>query len=218
MLLRLGRLPKSKTVSGLALALGLAASASRLAAQEGWSACREYPLNVPPVGSAVNRFMAVQAANAGPAKFVFYPSEWYMGGCELGPMGCRHLLAVAQAAPGISCPIVVEPCGDPSLDEARRVCVVKGLALQGLPDADKRVVLKFPATIALRGEQAEITYQSWLASGRNDWNHGFYGGFGTGNYLGGFGYGQGQWGQGYWGMGIGGSYGYPGLLSMPYRN
>ena len=110
---------------------------------------------------------------------------------------------------------MVETSGNPTLDEARRANLVKGLGLLGLHDADKRVVINFPTRPVMRGEQAEITYLSWLASGRNDWNRGLFPGLGVPGFGGGFG--PGNWGQGFWGMGVGGGFGYAGMLGMPYR-
>jgi len=215
MLLKLSRLNKSHLVSGLVLALGLTSGAAASDPQGG-KICKEQPLNVNPLGHSVRSFIEVQTANAVPARFVFLPNEWYMGGCELGPMGCQHLLAVAHATASPCLPIVVESSGDQALDESRRNNLVKNLAQLGVLDAGSRVVVNFPATTVLRGEQTELTYQSWLISGRTDWNRGIYPGLGGLGYLGV--YGPGQWGQGYWGMGIGGGYGYSGLLGMPYRN
>jgi hypothetical protein len=210
MVLKISRLTKSHLVSGLVLALGLASG--NAAAQTG-KPCKEQPLNVNPLGHSVHSFMEVQTANAVQSRFVFLPNEWYMGGCELGPMGCQHMLAVVHAT-GPCLPIVIETSGNQSLDESRRAHLVKGLETLGLFDAGQRVVVNFPAATVLRGEQAEMTYQSWLLSGRNDWNHGYYPGLGGAGYLGG----PGMWGQGYWGLGIGGGYGYTGLLGMPWRN
>jgi hypothetical protein len=212
---RIAQLLRSKSASGVALALGLA-SVNVAEAQHPEPAPREFLVMPEPLGQHVNRFCSVQIANAIPTRFIFFPNEWYMGGHELGPMGSQHLLAVAHASPKANYPIVVEASGNHMLDEARRIQLVMELQQHGMQDAGHRVVVNLPSGAGLRGEQAEQTYQSWLISGNNDFNRGLYPGLGGAGYLGA--YGPGNWGQGFWGMGIGGGYGYGGLLSMPYRN
>jgi hypothetical protein len=215
MVVTIARLRRSISASGFVLALGLV-SVTLARAQQPCSDHKEPPIMLDPLGQHVNRFISVQTANAAPARFIFFPNEWFMGGYELGPMGSRHLLAVAHAPSNPNSPIVVEASGNRTLDEARRLQLVLDLQRLGMQDADHRVVVNLPSGEGLRGEQAELTYQSWLTSGNNDWNHGLYPGFGGAGYFGG--YGPGNWGQGFWGMGVGGGYGYGGLLSIPYRN
>jgi hypothetical protein len=215
MFVSIARLLRSQSASGFVLALGLA-SVTAARAQQPCTAAKEFPVMPDPLGQHIDRFVSVQTANAAPARFIFFPNEWYMGGHELGPMGSQHLLAVAHAPSNAKFPIVVEASGNQSLDEARRIQLVLELHRLGMVDADHRVVVNLPSGAGLHGEQAEQVYQSWLATGSSDWNRGLYPGFGLGGYLGG--YGPGNWGQGFWGMGIGGGYGYGGLLGMPYRN
>ena len=94
MVLRSARLLKSPAVSGLLLALGLASSTGELYAQEKCFMCNEPPpILANPLGQQVNQALAVQIANAASTRFVFFPNEWYMGGCELGPMGHQHMHA-----------------------------------------------------------------------------------------------------------------------------
>jgi hypothetical protein len=202
-----------KSVTGLALALGLA-SVTAASAQQPAPVTKEIPVFPEPLGVHVNRFIEVQTANAAPARFIFFPNEWYMGGNQLGPMGTQHLLAVAHFAPSVKFPIVVEACGNKVLDEARRVQLVLELQRLGLGDADHRVVVDLPTGTALRGEQAELTYQSWLISGYNDSNRNSYPGYGGYGYYGS----PGNWGQGFWGLGVGGGNPYGNLFSIPYRN
>jgi hypothetical protein len=212
---KIARLLGSKPGSGFVLALGLA-SVSVARAQHPGPCSTDTAIMPEPLGQHVNRFFSVQTANVAPARFIFFPSEWYMGGHELGPLGSQHLVAVAHATSKGTYPIVVEASGNPDLDEARRLQLVMELQRLGMHDADNRVVVHLPSGVGLRGEQAELTYQSWLASGYNDFNRGFYPGFGGAGYFGS--YGPGNWGQSFWGLGVGGGYGYGGLFSIPYRN
>jgi hypothetical protein len=231
--LLLGRLGAEKFAVALGVAWAAAAGAQQpdcCAPADATGAARtgcRYSCNHPfpkvppdmpePLGAHLNRFIQVETAKAEATQFVFFLNEWYMGGVELGPMGSRHLAAVAKALPQTQFKVVLAPCGNPAVDQARRSLLVQGLAQHGIANADGRVVIDFPEALDLAGEQADRVYYRWLYSDTNNLNRnqlGYgWGGIGGWGGMGGWGglggYGSGLWGQGFWGLGSGYGMGMP---------
>lgn len=158
-------------------------------------------LQAAPRGSFVHKFIAVQANKAEPLDFVFYGNEWYKGGTTLGPYGRYHVGEVAKRLPKVPFPVVLEPHINPAVNEARRKLLVEALLNLGISDAQQRVVIAYPPSEDLRGDDIErlIVNRTQQLYGQNFFNgfRGFgFGGFGGRGLFGGFGYG---------GLGLGGS-------------
>jgi hypothetical protein len=157
--------------------------------------------------AAINR---VQAYKAQADKFVIYRQEWFKGGAELGPYGLFHMNQIVAHLDSTPFAVVIQIDMDPALNEQRRAVVVGRLAAAGIPDPDSRVVVGFPQSEGLYGEEAERIYAQMLSA----YNTNLYGtafglnvfpGFGAfGGGFGGFGGFGGLGGFGAFGGGFGG--------------
>jgi hypothetical protein len=156
-----------------------------------------------PNGTYVHRVQEIQAAKAEADDFVIYKYEWCMGGSELGPFGKYHLNEMIKRLPFVPFPILIQAHTlDGELNEARRCYIVRALQLNGIPDAEQRVLLGFPEAEGLYGDEAERIYLQMLTPGGGL-------GFGVGGFGGGFGsFGFGGFGGpfgGFGGLGFGAS-------------
>jgi hypothetical protein len=176
--------------------------------------CSAIPAGAIPVpnGTYVHAWQEAQANKAEADDFVFYRQEWCMGGHELGPFGRYHLHQVIKRLPDVPFPVVVQPALDHHLNESRRQLLVECLAMNGVPDADRRVIVAFPDAEGLNGEEAPIVYRQMIrGTGGFGGNTGIGGS--VGGISGGFGGGiaGGMGGFGGIGGGLGGISGFGGV-------
>lgn len=206
-----------KWVLLLVVGLGLLAWAGCEIKGSKWAVdnCSTIPQGAIPVpnGTYVHAWQNAQAHKAEADDFVFYRQEWYLGGQELGPYGRYHLHQVVKRLPAEPFPVVVQPVPDEHLNETRRQLLVQYLAMNGVPDADQRVIVAFPEAEGLNGEEAPIVYRQMIRgtggfggnTGIGGSVSGLGGGFG-GGIAGGMG-GLGGIGGGFGGLGgVGGVY------------
>lgn len=191
-----------------AVGLGLLAWAGCEIKGSKWAVdnCSSIPQGAIPVpnGTFVHAWVDAQANKAEADDFVFYRQEWCMGGQELGPYGRYHLHQVVKRLPKVPFPVVVQPTLDDQLNETRRQLLVQYLAINGIVDADHRVIVAFPDAEGLNGEEAPIVYRQMIRG-----TGGFGGNTGIGGSVSGFGGGFGggiAGGMGGFG-GIGGGFG-----------
>ena len=170
-----------------------------------------------PVGTKLNWAIEAQAANAAEDDFTIYKYEWCAGGTELGPYGKYHLGDVIKRLPNVPFPVVIQPTGQPDLDEARRQGLVVVLNMKGIADAENRVIIAFPKAEALYGEEARRVYYRMLNP--QDPSQSGYGGYGFGGAYGGMGGSYGGYGGAYGGYGgaSGGFGGFGGAGSLGGR-
>ena len=69
---------------------------------------------------------------------MIYQYEWDRTGKDLSRSGKRHVEGLAARLAKSPCPVLIEPEGNPELDEARRQAVIVTLATKGIADADQR--------------------------------------------------------------------------------
>lgn len=196
------------------LTLGLLAP-SLLPGCSWWNLCVDNCATVPPGaqpapnGTYVRRVQEVQAAKAEADDFVVYKYEWYLGGCELGPFGKYHLNEMIKRLPFVPFPILIQAHTlDGQLNEQRRCHIVQALALNGIPDAEQRVVIGFPEAEGLYGDEAPRIYAQMITE-QTGFNL-LQGGFGNNNFFSNFGFGNAGFGGGF-GGGYGGLGGYGGF-------
>jgi hypothetical protein len=177
-------------VRGLALlAAGLLLAMGCFGKQGKWAVdnCSDIPAGAIPVpnGTYVNGYLQAQAAAADADDFVIYKYEWLQGGCHLGPYGTHHLHRIIEHLPAAPFPVVITPHPDEHLNETRRLTIVNELAMAGIPDPDKRVVVASSQAEGLYGEEAPLIYRQMLRGtggfgGNVGINGGVSGGFGGG--------------------------------------
>jgi hypothetical protein len=144
-----------------------------------------------PAGTSMTAAIEIQRANAAEDDFVIYKHEWCIDTVKLGPYGQYHLTMIVRWLPNVPFPVIIQPCGDPALDEARRQTIVQHLLTAGFADAPNRVIVDFPKAGGLYGEEAEWIYQEMIDPDQE--SYGVYG-FGRRGGLygaGGFGFGAG---------------------------
>src|SRR5262245_37094570 len=71
-----------------------------------------------PLGAAMHRIFAAQAAAAGQDHFVFYELEWLKNSTTLGPAGRIHLDRVVRYLSQTRYPVIIEPNPDSALNVA----------------------------------------------------------------------------------------------------
>lgn len=164
--------------------------------------CKDPGHPTSPLGTSVNSWLEEHAARAEANDFTIYLTEWYMGGCDLGPYGLHHLSDIVRRLPEVPFPVVIEPHLDADVNEKRRILIVNALTSQGIGDAEQRVVVSYPQAEGLYGEEGEMIFYDMFQ------NRSGYGGFGGfGGYNGRRGSWGGGWNRGGWGGGWGGGFG-----------
>jgi hypothetical protein len=143
-----------------------------------------------PLGTYVHRFQDVQAAKAEADDFVIYKYEWRPNSPVLSPFGMYHINEIIKRLPFVPFPVMIQVNEvDGQLNEARRCAIVQALTMNGIPDAETRVILGFPEAEGLFGEEAENLYPQLIS----DFNPFFGAGLGgNGLFGGGFGGGIGS--------------------------
>lgn len=138
--------------------------------------CVDNCANVPPGaqpapnGTYVRRFRDAEAAKAEMDDFVIYKYEWTMVDPEserrnqLGPFGTYHINEIVKRLPFVPFPVMIQAHKiDGDLNEERRQYIVNILRLNGVPDAETRVVVGFPEAEGLYGDEAERIYLQMIA-------------------------------------------------------
>jgi uncharacterized membrane protein YgcG len=152
-----------------------------------------------PTGAHACAWQTTQDALAERDDFVVYQYEWKGESAELGPFGRRHVAGLVQRLEAQPCSIIVEPSENPSLDTQRQASLIALLAAHGVPDAESRISVGYPAAEGLHGQEAPRLEQGYFRSGSRR------GGFGGGGFGGGFG-GTGGFGAGGGGFSGGGNF------------
>ncbi len=116
-----------------------------------------------PIGTHVNELITRQVNKAEVDQFAIYLYEWAGDSANFGPFGSRHIERLAARLPHVQFPVVIEPdCGDPGVNEARRLTVVAFLEQHGIPNASQVVRLGFPQAEGLYADEAERIYRQML--------------------------------------------------------
>ncbi|MBV9123599.1 MAG: hypothetical protein JO112_09595 [Planctomycetes bacterium] len=193
------------TLAGF-LACGPAPAASPW---RGFRGCADIPPGAipPPAGVHVRAWEEAQTTLARADRFVIYLNEWFMGGQTLGPYGQYHLQQILQGYSAVPYLVVIQPNLDrDDLNEVHRRVIVQALLDHGYQDAPSRVVVAFPPTEGISGEEGSRIYVRMLSTGTQGGGTqggvGAYGG-GVGSFGGGLGGGLGLGGLG----GVGGGFG-----------
>jgi hypothetical protein len=154
-----------------------------------------------PLGTISDSVWQEQEANAEASDFVVHEHEWTGENVQLNDAGMDHLKRIAQRAPEVPFPILVEPStmavkpesrfgfpvnGNHALDMARRAAVVEALASMGVADAEERVYVSPALTPGYQSFEAEQAYQRGFSGGGGGFGFGGFG-FGGGGFGGGFG-------------------------------
>lgn len=162
-----------------------------------------------PAGTYVCQWQHAQMDRAEKEEFVIHQYEWFQGGRTLGPDGRRHLATMTLRLAHEPYPVVISASDDPDKDEMRRQTIVEALAMDGVSDADQRVLIAKPEAEGLYGPEA-VRYGTSRMMGRGMMGGGTVGSLGgqggmggAAGGAGGFGYG----GSGGMGGGFGGSMG-----------
>lgn len=108
-----------------------------------------------PAGNKLCNWETAQAVSALADQLAFYRSDFIGDTVELSPSATERIGRLARYTENetSSLPWIVEPTGDPSLDQARLDNVAFQLESHGFPPVN--VTLATPAAIGLSGPQAE---------------------------------------------------------------
>jgi hypothetical protein len=119
-----------------------------------------------PLGTYVHRFEDWQKFKAEADDFVIYKHEWLVcNPLHLGPYGSYHLTQILQRLPSVPFPVLIEVDADPSVNDARQQLIQARLAMAGIQNADRRVLVGFPQPGGLYGEEAPPIYARMIQGG-----------------------------------------------------
>jgi hypothetical protein len=149
-----------------------------------------------PPGTYICQWTAAEATRAEADKFVFYQYEWQRDQPQLGPFGQRHAAQIAERLACVPYSVVIEPSGDATLDESRRLAIAQAVACEGRSVPLERIVVGHSRAEPLYSQEAPGIARGMFT---NQTGGGTTGGFGGGGGLGG--------GGGIGGGGIGGGFG-----------
>jgi hypothetical protein len=106
----------------------------------------------PPLGSYVNRQLAIQVSKADVHRFTVYQTDFLPGTAQFSPIGASRFNLMYGRLPAWSGPIYVEWTPDqPELADSRRRRILTTLASAGSPMPAERVVIgpsPYPGAIA----------------------------------------------------------------------
>lgn len=147
-----------------------------------WSRCPDIPAGaIPaPAGTYNDRWQQAQTSRADQDAFVFYQYEWDKNGDRLGPFGERHLQKMIQRAQQTAIPIVIEPSGEPALDERRLLAIKDALTQQDAAWSDYPVVVGYPEAEPMYGFESPRVIQGFMGGGGGGQGGGQGGGMGGG--------------------------------------
>ncbi len=160
-------------------------------------ACADIPPGAIPQNSGTYtcQWQTAQAERAEQDDFVIYLNEWSLRTTTLAHCGQAHLARLADRLPACATPVIVQPSGEPELDQARQSAIVELLAARGVGIPSDRVVIATPKAEGLYGFEAPRIIRGYsqtgtFSSGAGGTGVGFGGGAGT-NFGTGFGSGYG---------------------------
>ncbi len=151
-------------------------------------------LHPKPLGTLVDPAFQKQEENAEASDFVIPQHEWNGETASMNDRGLEHLKRIAERAPAVPFPILVEPSnmavdpntthqyavnGNAALDQERRQAVARALTGMGVGEAEQRVFVANALTPGFQSFEAENAYNRTFSGG------GFGGGFGGGGFGGG---------------------------------
>jgi hypothetical protein len=154
-----------------------------------------------PNGTSVREMMDIQAANAAQDDFVIYKHYWAYGGdgTQFGPFGAYQWNEIVKRLPTQPYAVIIQPEGNPALDEVRRVVLVNALFKAGIEDAPRRVVIAHPQVEGLYGQETRRLTTEMFIPPWSFHHHGY-------NYAGD------EWGREGYNGGYGGAYGGIGMM------
>lgn len=151
--------------------------------------CRHAPAPiVPTIGTYMKEAFESQRQNALGEYFVMFREEFVAGTGELNASGQRHLDGIVRRLGGNSHPVKIEPTGNATVDEARKVAVASVLVKGGLEVAavNARVTVGVTRAEGMRYDEIPFVYgRSIWGGGASNVNGYGGGGFGSG-FTGGF--------------------------------
>jgi hypothetical protein len=160
-------------------------------------ACADIPPGAIPQysGTYTCQWQTAQAERAELDDFVIYLNEWSVHTNSLGPCGQTHLSRLVDRLPTCPTPVIIQPSGDPALDQSRQAAILELLTASGVGIAGDRVVVARPEAEGLFGFEAPRIIRGYsqsgtYSSGAGGTGVGFGGGMGT-NFGTGFGSGYG---------------------------
>jgi hypothetical protein len=117
----------------------------------------------PPLGYFLYLHGQTEVANGEAARMVLYHYDFVEGSDQLKPRGKYQLAKITALLPLNFNPLIIQATPEaPALDEARRVAVVRELAVGSFPVPPERVVIGRPPAIPLQGDEAERIYRNLL--------------------------------------------------------
>jgi hypothetical protein len=126
-----------------------------------------------------------EVTNGEAARMVLYHYDFVEGSDQLKPRGKYQLAKITALLPLNFNPLIIEASPEaPALDEARRVAVVRELAVGPFPVPAERVVIGRPLSIPLEGADAERIYRNLLLNTESGGVRGTGGSVTTGPALG----------------------------------
>ncbi len=97
-----------------------------------------------PAGTSQSIAFNMQAAKGEAYKYVLHTNRFVSNTTYLSPTGQRQVEYMVQNISTNPYPVIIEPSGNPQIDEARRVALVDYFSLQGIYDAENFVVVTSP--------------------------------------------------------------------------
>lgn len=146
-------------------------------------ACADIPPGAIPQNSGAYtcQWQTAQAERAEQDDFVIYLNEWSMRTSTLAHCGQAHLARLADRLPASATPVIVQPSGEPELDQARQAAIVELLTARGVGIAADRVIIATPEAEGLYGFEAPRIIRGYSQTGTsNSGAGGTVSGFGSG--------------------------------------
>ncbi len=179
-------------ICGLVFLSGCCANCGRL-----WcDGCADIPHGAIPQPAGVHTcaWQTTQGTLAEYDDLIIYQYEWHGETTNLGPFGQRHLSILESRLMRDPCSVVVEPSANPALDEQRKASLVAFFTERGLPDAEARVSVGYPAAEGLHGQESFQLNRGYIRAGVG--RGGLGGGLGGGGVGSGGSLGSGSFGGG----------------------
>ncbi len=118
-------------------------------------------------GTHTKRVNEMQEFLAEADDLTIYEHEWLLGGSTLGPFGMFHLGQMLPKLDHLPFPVVIEYSPDDHLNAQRRHAIINYLVTNSVPpaEAERRVIVAYPLTEGLYGDEAAIAFDLGFRSG-----------------------------------------------------
>lgn len=97
-----------------------------------------------PAGTSQSVAFNMQASKGESTKYILYSNRFISNTTYLSPKGQAQVEWMVENIANNPYPVIIEPSGNPRIDEARRAALVDYFSLQGIPDSENFVVVTTP--------------------------------------------------------------------------